>query len=103
MATKKLTESRVLLFSLIVIGILVSLYLIDYLISSYIIFQAISDDISVEKLAVLESYLTAFKVDIVIPIGTLATAVVARYGLRETARNITGKGETNDNGNNSFE
>jgi len=50
-----------------------------------------SPDTSSEVFHFLETYTQFMKIDVAGAIGTIVTAVVARYGLREATKNLRGK------------
>ena len=91
----KLTSSRILKYTLIVIFTLSLLYLISttciYLLATFSL-----GEITEYQAKLIEKLCDFIHIDVAAAIGTIATAVVARYGLREVASNLSNKSiETN--------
>ena len=88
---RKLNTSRILKYTLIVIFTLSTLWLISTSVITTLTLKALEigvDDNVMNMIEVISEYI---KMDIAGAIGTIATAVIARYGLREVSANIAKK------------
>ena len=88
---RKLNTSRILKYTLIVIFTLSILWLISTSVITTLTLKALEvgvDDNVMNMIEVISEYI---KMDIAGAIGTIATAVIARYGLREVSANIAKK------------
>lgn len=88
---RKLNTSRILKYTLIVIFTLSILWLISTSVITTLTLRALEigvDDNVMNMIEVISEYI---KMDIAGAIGTIATAVIARYGLREVSANIAKK------------
>ena len=99
--TNKLLSSRLIKFSLIGIGVLFALRTVSFIITVWILMLV--KDLTAEDQFKIEAFLKIADL-IAIPvagaIATIITAIIARYGLRESSGNIADgflhKGDTND-------
>lgn len=88
---RKLNTSRILKYTLIVIFTLSILWLISTSVITTLTLRALEigvDDNVMNMIEVISEYI---KMDVAGAIGTIATAVIARYGLREVSANIAKK------------
>lgn len=97
-------RSRVIKFSFITVLILAGLYLFSTIMIVILTIVAEIKEASPEMLSYLEKVVDFIHIDVAGAIGTIVTATVARYALRETSANIKGQtynSETNTEENNS--
>lgn len=87
----KLGSSRLLKYSLIIITVLACLWLISTGIITFLTIKAMSIGVDENIRNMIEVISEYIKIDVSAAIGTIATAVVARYGIREATANIKGK------------
>ena len=88
---KKLRTSRILKYTLIVILTLTILWLISTSVITFLTYEAMKTGVDENVRNMVETVSEFIKIDISGAIGTIATAVVARYGLREVSANIAKK------------
>lgn len=87
----KIRTSRLLKYSLIIIFLLACLWLISTLIITYLTSRAMEVGVDENVRNMIEVISEFIKIDVSGAIGTIATAIIARYGLREVSANIKGK------------
>lgn len=95
----KISSSRILKFATLIIFLLSTLYLISTLIISFLTYYSIKQGVSKEVEELLVKISEFIHIDVSAAIGTLATAVVARYGLREITSNLSTKSNSTINSN----
>lgn len=88
---KKLLSSRILKYTMIIIMTLAILWLISTSIITILTIKAMEVGVDENVRNMVETVSNLLKIDISTAIGTIATAVVARYGLREVSANIAKK------------
>ena len=88
---RKLKTSRILKYTLIVIVTLTILWLISTSIITFLTCKAMEVGIDENVRNMVETVCGFIKIDISGAIGAIATAVVARYGIREATANIAKK------------
>ena len=89
--TGKIRSSRILKITLIVVISLIVIWAISTGMIFYLTWLATTKSITPEQIALVQHIADLLKVDIVGAITTVVSFCIARYGLRETAANITGK------------
>lgn len=87
---RKISSSRILKVTLIVIAVLVVIWSISTGMIFYLTCLATKTDINERQLALIQSVVELLKVDIVGAITTVVSFCIARYGLRETTANLRG-------------
>lgn len=87
----RLGSSRLLKYSLIIIFVLAILWLISTGIITILTLKAMEVGVSDNVMTMVEIISEYLKIDVAAAIGTIATAVVARYGIREATANIKGR------------
>lgn len=87
---RKISSSRILKVTLIVIAVLVVIWSISTGMIFYLTCLATKTDINERQLALIQSVVELMKVDIVGAITTVVSFCIARYGLRETTANLKG-------------
>lgn len=87
----RLGTSRLLKYSLIIIFVLAILWLISTGIITILTLKAMEVGVSDSVMTMVEIISEYLKIDVAAAIGTIATAVVARYGIREATANIKGR------------
>lgn len=87
----KIFSSRLLKYSLIIIFILAILWLISTFIISFLTIKSMEVGVDSNVVHMIETISEFIKIDVSGVIGTIATAVIARYGLREVSANIAKK------------
>lgn len=89
---KRMRDSRLMTFAMIIIFILAFLYLFSTVAIFCLTRLTIKEKSADEVTQLTEAVANYIHIDVAGAIGTIATAVCARYLARETANNITGKG-----------
>ena len=88
---RKLGSSRILKYTLLIIALLGSLWLISTGIITFLTIKAMDVGVDENVVHMVETVCNFIKIDVSTAIGTIATAVVARYGIREATANISKK------------
>ena len=91
---KRLRDSRLMMFSLIVVSTLAILYLASTVTIALLTSKALECDSNSDLTLLVQTVSNYIHIDVAGAIGTIATAVCARYLARETAANITGNEAT---------
>lgn len=89
--SKKIKDSRILRYSIAMILVLAILYLISTAVIAALTFRAMEVGVSNEMMNMIETVTDYIKIEVAGAIGTIGTAVIARYGLREISANIAKK------------
>lgn len=89
--SKKIKDSRILRYSIAMILVLAILYLISTAVIAVLTFRAMEVGVSNEMMNMIETVTDYIKIEVAGAIGTIGTAVIARYGLREISANIAKK------------
>lgn len=89
--SKKIKDSRILRYSIAMILVLAILYLISTAVIATLTFKAMEVGVSNEMMNMIETVTDYIKIEVAGAIGTIGTAVIARYGLREISANIAKK------------
>lgn len=87
----KIKTSRLLKYSLIIVFMLAFLWLISTSIISYLTIKSMEVGVDENVRNMIEIVCSYIKIDVSAAIGTITTAVIARYGLREISANISKK------------
>lgn len=87
---RKISSSRILRVTLIVVAALIVIWGISTGMIFYLTCLATKTDINERQLALIQSVVGLLKVDIVGAITTVVSFCIARYGLRETTANLKG-------------
>ena len=87
---RKISSSRILKVTLIVVAALIAIWGISTGMIFYLTCLAAKTDINERQLALIQSVVELLKVDIVGAITTVVSFCIARYGLRETTANLKG-------------
>lgn len=87
---RKISSSRILKVTLIVVAALIAIWGISTGMIFYLTCLATKTDINERQLALIQSVVELLKVDIVGAITTVVSFCIARYGLRETTANLKG-------------
>lgn len=99
---KLFRRSRVTLFGIVVIGLLAVLWLISTALITVMTILAELNTVSSDTIILVQTIAEFIHIDVAGAIGTIATAVIARYGIREFSANWKGKehdSETNNEEN----
>lgn len=86
----KISSSRILKVTLIVVAALIAIWGISTGMIFYLTCLAAKTDVNEGQLALIQSVTGLLKVDIVGAITTVVSFCIARYGLRETTANLKG-------------
>ena len=86
----KIRSSRILKVTLIVVISLIAVWAVSTGMIFYLTWLATTKSITPEQITLIQYVADLLKVDIVGAITTVVSFCIARYGLRETAANITG-------------
>ena len=86
--TNKLGSSRLLKLTLIGIGTLLFVKLLSYLMIGWIIYLT-STNIELEKVRIYLNIIDILNVPVAGAIATIITAIIARYGVRESLTHLT--------------
>ena len=87
---RKVSSSRILKVTLIVVAALIAVWGISTGMIFYLTCLATKTDITERQLALIQSVVELLRVDIVGAITTVVSFCIARYGLRETTANLKG-------------
>ena len=87
---RKISSSRILRVTLIIVAVLIAIWGISTGMIFYLTCLAAKTDINERQLALIQSVVELLKVDIVGAITTIVSFCIARYGLRETTANLKG-------------
>lgn len=87
---RKISSSRILKVTLIIVAALIAIWGISTGMIFYLTCLATKTDINERQLALIQSVVELLKVDIVGAITTIVSFCIARYGLRETTANLKG-------------
>ena len=87
---RKISSSRILKVTLIIVAALIAIWGISTGMIFYLTCLATKTDINERQLALIQSVVELLKVDIVGAITTIVSFCIARYGLRETTANRKG-------------
>lgn len=90
-STKKIKDSRILRYSLGIILILAVLYIISTTVITILTCKAMETGTTADVANMVEIVSNYIKIEVAGAIGTIGTAVIARYGLREVSANIAKK------------
>lgn len=86
----KISSSRILKVTLIVVGALIAIWGISTGMIFYLTCLAAKPGASESQIALVQSVVESLKVDIIGAITTVVSFCIARYGLRETTANLKG-------------
>ena len=87
---KKISSSRILKVTLIVVAALIAIWSISTGMIFYLTCLAAKTDVNEGQLALIQTVAELLKVDIVGAVTTVVSFCIARYGLRETTANLKG-------------
>ena len=87
---RKISSSRILKVTLIIVAALIAIWGISTGMIFYLTCLATKTDINERQLALIQSVVELLKVYIVGAITTIVSFCIARYGLRETTANLKG-------------
>ena len=88
---KLFRRSRVTLFGIVVIALLAILWLISTALITVMTILAELRSVSSDTIILVQTVAEFIHIDVAGAIGTIATAVIARYGIREFSANWKGK------------
>lgn len=87
---KSLRDSRLMVFALITILTLAILYVVSTITIALLTSKALEQKSNQDLAILVQTISNYIHIDVAVSIGTIATAVCARYLARETTANITG-------------